>query len=149
LVCTGRQKHKELQAIEKKYVQKINRFIKFDMRIFKDVKLDSDDQIKKKESENILKSLDESDFVVAFDPGGNKMNSIDFANFLAEKVSYFTGKMVFLIGGFAGFDPVLENRINLKLSFSDMTMAHDIFRVVFLEQLYRAFTIMKGRKYHR
>lgn len=149
LFCTGRQKYRELQVIEGKYIQKIKRFIKFEIRHFKEIKLASEDQVKKKESENILKTLAISDFVVILDQRGNQMSSIEFANFLADKVSYFSGKMVFIIGGFAGFDPVLDKRADLRLSFSEMTMAHDIFRIVFLEQLYRAFTIIKGIKYHR
>jgi 23S rRNA (pseudouridine1915-N3)-methyltransferase len=149
LLCVGKQKFPGLGEIGKRYIQKINRFVKFNLRQLKEVKSENEDQIKKRESENILKSLADSDFVVALDEKGKKMDSIQFANFLEQKMSYFPGKLVFLIGGFAGFDPILENRINQKLSFSDMTMAHDVFRVVFLEQLYRAFTIMKGIKYHR
>jgi 23S rRNA (pseudouridine1915-N3)-methyltransferase len=149
LLCTGKQKFPGLREIEIRYIQKINRFIKFNLRHLREVKSGNEDQKKKRESENILNTLSISDFVVALDERGKKLDSIGFSNFLAEKVSYFPGKMVFLIGGFAGFDPVLEKRVNLKLSFSDMTIAHDIFRVVFLEQLYRAFAIINRIKYHR
>ena len=77
------------------------------------------------------------------------MDSLQFAAFLGEKISYHPGRLVFLIGGFAGFAPAVAARVNQTISFSDMTFAHDLFRIVFLEQIYRALTIIHGNKYHR
>ncbi|MCP5106225.1 MAG: 23S rRNA (pseudouridine(1915)-N(3))-methyltransferase RlmH [bacterium] len=149
LISVGDLKFKELKELEKQYVQKIGRFVSFSSRSIKDVKIQDEGQKKKKEGEAMLQLLDPRDFVIGLDQYGKKMDSVKFANFLSDKLSYGADKIVFLIGGHSGLSGLLDGRINKKLSFSDMTFAHDLFRVLFLEQLYRAFTIMKGIKYHR
>lgn len=102
-----------------------------------------------KDGEMMLKCLAAKDFVIALDRRGIKLDSVGFARLLEEKISFHPGRIVFLIGGFAGFSPVVDRRIQVKISFSDMTFAHDIFRIVFLEQLYRALTIIHRIRYHR
>ncbi|MCK4763695.1 MAG: 23S rRNA (pseudouridine(1915)-N(3))-methyltransferase RlmH [Candidatus Aminicenantes bacterium] len=149
LICVGELKFKELKELEKKYLQKIGRFMKLQPVILKDLNIRDEAAKKKKEGQMMLEQLDKGDFVIALDEKGKKLDSIAFSRFLSDKLSYFPGRIIFLIGGFAGLAGLLDSRINLKLSFSEMTFAHDIFRVLFLEQLYRAFTIMKGIKYHR
>jgi 23S rRNA (pseudouridine1915-N3)-methyltransferase len=96
-----------------------------------------------------LREIQPKDFVIALDERGKKMDSLRFAAFLGEKISYHPGRLVFLIGGFAGFAPAVAARADQALSFSEMTFAHDIFRIVFLEQVYRAMTIIHGITYHR
>lgn len=149
LICVGDIKFKELKEIEKRYLQKINFYVKFSLKILKDVKLKDEEFVRKKEGEMMLAALAPGDFVVALDRRGNKFSSEKFAAFLSEKLNYYQGQLVFLIGGFTGFSKLLESRINFKISFSDMTISHDIFRIVFLEQFYRAMTIIKGTQYHR
>lgn len=77
------------------------------------------------------------------------MDSHRFAAIVGEKISYHAGRLVFLIGGYAGLGPALDARVRERISFSEMTIAHDLFRVVFLEQLFRALTIIHGKTYHR
>lgn len=149
LVSMGELKFKMLKELEKQYSQKINRFVSFTSRSLKDVKIRDEEQKKKKEGELMLQLLDPKDFVIALDQQGKKMDSLEFARFLSDKLSSGPDKIVFLVGGHAGLSKALAPHINFKLSFSDMTFAHDIFRILFLEQLYRAFTIIKGIKYHR
>ncbi|HLP61198.1 MAG TPA: 23S rRNA (pseudouridine(1915)-N(3))-methyltransferase RlmH [Candidatus Deferrimicrobium sp.] len=149
LISVGELKFKELKEMEKLYAQKINYFVEFSSRSLKDVKIQDEEQKKKKEGEMMGQLLDPKDFVIALDQYGKKMDSVKFAGFLADKLAYGADRIVFLIGGHAGLAGSLDGRINFKLSFSDMTFGHDIFRVLFLEQLYRAFTIIKGIKYHR
>jgi 23S rRNA (pseudouridine1915-N3)-methyltransferase len=149
LISVGELKFKELKELEKLYAQKINHFVAFNSRSLKDVKIQEEEQKKKKEGEMMLQFLDPKDFVIALDQYGKKMDSIKFAGFLSDKLSYGADRIVFLIGGHAGLSGGLDPRIDFKLSFSDMTFGHDVFRVLFLEQLYRAFTIIKGIKYHR
>jgi 23S rRNA (pseudouridine1915-N3)-methyltransferase len=149
LICIGDLKFKALKELEQKYVQKINFFIPFSIRTIKDVKSQDETLKVKKEGQMMLELLDKKDFVIALDQQGKKMNSIEFSRLLCDKISWHPARVVFLIGGHAGFSKLLDSRIDFKLSFSDMTFAHDVFRIVFLEQLYRAFTIMKGIKYHR
>jgi len=149
LICIGDLKFKALQELEQKYARKINFFIPFTIRTVKDVKSNDDELKVKKEGQVIAELLDNIDFVIALDQQGKKMNSIEFSRLLSDKISWHPARVVFLIGGHAGLSKLLDSRIDFKLSFSDMTFAHDVFRIVFLEQLYRAFTIMKGIKYHR
>jgi 23S rRNA (pseudouridine1915-N3)-methyltransferase len=149
LICVGELKFKEFKEIEKRYLQKINFFVKCSLKILKDVKLEDEKLVRSKEAEMMLAALAPGDFVVALDRKGKKMSSEKFADFLLDKLNYHPGRIVFIIGGFAGLSPALEPKIDLKLSFSDMTICHDIFRIVFLEQMYRALTIIKGIKYHR
>ncbi|MCP4213248.1 MAG: 23S rRNA (pseudouridine(1915)-N(3))-methyltransferase RlmH [bacterium] len=149
LIVVGQLKFKELESLEKQYSQKINHFVKFSTRCIKDPKIQDEERKKKKEGELMLQHLDKKDFVIALDQRGKKMDSIKFASYLSDKMSYGPDKIVFLIGGHSGLSPLLAPGINLKLSFSDMVFAHDLFRVLFLEQLYRSFTITKGIKYHR
>jgi 23S rRNA (pseudouridine1915-N3)-methyltransferase len=149
LVCPGELKFKGLRELEKKYLQNINYYVKFSIKNVKEIRHKEDGYVREKEGALLLAEARPGDYVVALDEKGKKMDSLRFAAFLQEKISYHPGRLLFLIGGFAGFAPAVAARADLLLSFSDMTVAHDIFRVVFLEQLYRALTIIRGVKYHR
>jgi len=149
LICIGNLKFKDLKFFEEDFTKKLNFFVDFKVNNLKEVKLKNEDLLREKEGKMILESLNIKDFVIALDKYGKKMDSIGFARFLSDKISFFPGRIVFLIGGFMGLSKILDDRIDLKLCFSDMTFSHDIFRIVFLEQLYRVFTIIKGIKYHR
>jgi len=83
------------------------------------------------------------------DKKGKGFSSKEFSIWLSDKISYFQGKIVFLIGGHYGLSSSLDKNINQKISFSKMTFPHDLFRIIFFEQLYRSFTIEKGITYHR
>jgi 23S rRNA (pseudouridine1915-N3)-methyltransferase len=149
LLCSGDLKFKSLQELETKYLQNINYFVKFSIKKIKEIKHQEEIFVKEKETAMFLKEIKEKDCVIALDEAGKKMNSLQFAKFLEQKVSYHPGRLVFLVGGFAGFTDRIRQRFNHSISFSDLTFSHDIFRVVFLEQVYRAFTIIHGIKYHR
>ena len=149
VICIGDLKFKGLKELEKKYMEKINFFTKLEIRNLKDISSKDDALKKKKERQLIMDALDKKDFVIALDQYGKKMDSAGFAKTLTGTMNNHPHPIVFLIGGHAGISKDLDARINMKLSFSDMVFAHDLFRVVFLEQLYRAFTIIKNIKYHR
>jgi 23S rRNA (pseudouridine1915-N3)-methyltransferase len=149
LLCSGDLKFKSLQELENKYLQNINYFVKFSIKKIKEIKHQKEIFVREKETAMFLKEIKEKDYVIVLDKGGKKMDSPQFAKFLEQKISYHPGRLVFLIGGFAGFTDRLRQRSNQTISFSDLTFAHDIFRIVFLEQVYRALTIIHGIKYHR
>ena len=149
LLCSGDLKFKSLQELEKKYLQNINYFVKFSIKKIKEIKQKEEVIVREKETAMFLKEIKEKDYVIALDKVGKKMDSPQFARFLEQKISYHPGRLVFLIGGFAGSTDRLLQRSNQNISFSDMTFSHDIFRIVFLEQVYRALTIIHGIKYHR
>ena len=105
-------------------------------------------EIKKKEAELILKKLSADDYVVILDENGKLKSSVDFAEFIHQKMIQSFKKVVFVIGGAYGFDSSVYSRSDYKLSLSPMTFSHQLIRVIFLEQLYRANTIIRKEPYH-
>ena len=104
--------------------------------------------LKKKEAEMVLKKLSGDTFLVLLDEKGKQLRSLDFATYIQKMRNQSTRKLVFLIGGAYGFDHSLYERANDKLSLSNMTFSHQMVRLFFIEQLYRAFTILSNEKYH-
>lgn len=103
---------------------------------------------KQAESERLLKSIDSTSFVVALDEYGQNMTSPQFASWMQQRMNQSTRRLVFCIGGAYGHGEALLARANLKLSLSSMTFPHDLVRLIFVEQLYRAFTILRKEPYH-
>lgn len=106
------------------------------------------DQIKKKEGELVLKQIRPSDEVVLLDEHGRQFGSVEFSKYLEEKLSRGSRDLVFVIGGAYGFSEEVYQRSNAEVSLSKMTFSHQMVRTIFVEQLYRAFTIMKNEPYH-
>lgn len=105
-------------------------------------------QIKEKEGERILAALRPIDELILLDERGRKFRSLDFASFLEKKLSAGSRDLVFAIGGAYGFSEDVYARAAWMIALSDMTFSHQMVRTVFAEQLYRAFTIMRGEPYH-
>lgn len=106
------------------------------------------DQVKAEEGKLLLAKLLPSNQVILLDNRGAQYSSEDFSNFLQKRLNAATQDIVFLIGGAFGFSEAVYQRANFKLSLSKMTFTHQLIRLIFTEQLYRAFTILKGEKYH-
>ena len=105
-------------------------------------------QIKAREGELILKMLKPTDEVTLLDEKGKRYRSVDWARHLEQRLSHSQGDIVFVVGGSYGFSQSVYDRASSCLSLSDMTFSHQLVRLIFVEQLYRAFTIMKGEPYH-
>ena len=133
------------------YVSRLSHYAPFQVREIPELKnvsaLDRE-QIKVREGELILKSLRPSDEVVLLDEGGRELRSVEFASWLEEHFSRGSRDIVFVIGGAYGFSKEVYARADSKLSLSKMTFSHQMVRTIFAEQLYRAFTIMRGEPYH-
>lgn len=149
LVCIGEQKFKGLIELEKAYKKKIGFYADFSIKNLKEVKIKDEKIQMEKEGKAIMEKIMPGDLLVTLDRNGKEMDSVKFADFLSDKISYGNKKMLFIIGGQSGLSGEVLDRSDLILSFSKMTFAHDIFKIVFLEQLYRAFSIIKGTRYHR
>lgn len=108
----------------------------------------SQEEQKSEEARLILRELKNEDELVLLDEQGSSYSSRQFANFLQQKQNASLKRLVFVVGGPFGFDPSLYQRANHTLSLSKMTFSHQMVRLFFLEQLYRAYTILKGEKYH-
>lgn len=114
----------------------------------KNVSALSQDQIKGREGELILKHLKPADELVLLDEHGREFRSIKFADFIEGRMSRSSRDLVFVIGGAYGFSQEVYSRADSKISLSKMTFSHQMVRTIFAEQLYRAFTIMRGEPYH-
>ena len=133
------------------YVSRLKHYIPFnivEIPELKNVSAMSHDQIKVKEGELILKNIKPTDDVILLDERGRTYSSIEFAKLLQDKISYVGKDIVFVIGGAYGFSEAVYQRANSKMSLSKMTFSHQMVRAIFAEQIYRAFTIMRGEPYH-
>ena len=132
------------------YSSRLRHYIPFDIKEIpelKNVSALSRDQIKTQEGKLILKSVKDSDLLILLDERGREFRSVEFADFLQKKFSQGRD-IVFVIGGAYGFSPEVYDRAESMLSLSKMTFSHQMVRTIFVEQLYRALTIMKGESYH-
>jgi len=134
-----------------KYVKRLKHYCKLELielNELKNTKALTPDQQKTKEAELILKKIAPTDHVILLDENGTEFTSQQFAAYLDKKAISSAANLVFIVGGPYGFDPLVYQRANDKLSFSRMTFSHQMIRLFFAEQLYRAFTIIKGEPYH-
>ncbi len=134
-----------------KYMGRLGHYASFEMKELPDPrnrKTLSEEQQKKAESYLILSQLQPTDHVILLDENGKQFTSVKFAENLEKQMASGVKRLVFVIGGPYGFAQELYDRANAKLSLSPMTFSHQMVRLIFVEQLYRAFTILKGEPYH-
>ena len=133
------------------YSKRIKRYTEFNVQTIPDLKGTkswSIDQLKEEEGKRILKSINTRDFVILLDERGEDPDSFEFARFMEKQMLASVKSIVFVIGGAYGFSDEVYSRGNSLLSLSRMTFSHQVIRMVFMEQLYRAFTILRGEPYH-
>ena len=151
LIVIGKTKSNFLIEGENEYQKRLKHYCKFSELIISDIKNSgklSKKELKAKEGNLILESIKNSDYVILLDDKGLALTSVDFAEFLNKKMVSSTNELVFVVGGAFGFSESVYKRANTKLSLSKMTFSHQMVRMIFKEQLYRALTILKGEKYH-
>ena len=151
LIVIGKTKSKFLLDGENEYQKRLRHYCKFSELIIPDIKNGgklSKKELKEKECSLILASIKSNDYVILLDDKGETLSSIEFSEFLNKKMVSSTYELVFIIGGAFGFSESVYRRANTKLSLSKMTFSHQMVRMIFKEQLYRAFSILKGEKYH-
>ena len=133
------------------YLKRLKRYTDFSIRELPELKNTSSwpqPKVIKEEGMHILKALGDRDFVVLLDESGKEMDSIQFADFLDRKHQEALKSIVFIVGGAYGFSSEVYDRGNMQLSLSKMTFSHQVIPLFFIEQLYRAFTIIRGAPYH-
>ena len=136
-----------ISLYEKRLSYYVN-YAKVEIPELKGVSAMSQEQIKEKEGELILKNIKPTDEVILLDERGDFYTSEDWARHLEKKITYGSKDIVFVIGGAYGFSEAVYKRANSKISLSRMTFSHQMVRAIFAEQIYRAFTIIKGEPYH-
>ena len=151
LLVVGKTEDKYLIEGIEKYLNRLKHYIGFSLLVIPDIKNTknlSEAQQKAKEAELILKQISNADTVILMDERGKKYTSVAFSNYLNKQMIGSVQHLIFIIGGPYGFDESIYKRANGSMSLSDMTFSHQMVRLFFVEQLYRAFSILKGEPYH-
>jgi 23S rRNA (pseudouridine1915-N3)-methyltransferase len=149
LIVVGKTKSSELVRLINEYVKRINFYKKFKIIVVNSLKSkkNSEKEIKKIEGENVLKIVKKNELIFLLDENGKSFNSRKFADFLSNK--FKTNKsIVFVVGGANGFSNEIKQKSNEIISLSEMTFSHQIIRLFFTEQVYRALTILNNHPYH-
>lgn len=139
-----------IEGIEE-YRKRLEHYIPFEIQIIPDLKNTknlSSEQQKEKEGNLILKNLQAGDYIVLLDENGKEYSSIKFAEYIEKKTYTITKRLIFVIGGPYGFSQTVYEKANEKLTLSRMTFSHQMVRLIFIEQLYRAMTILNNEPYH-
>ena len=150
-IVVGKTALDDLKQGEQRYQQRLAHYCSYerlDLPDIKNPKALSQAQIQEKEGAQILAKINPTDFVILLDENGQQLSSVDFANWITQKQLQHNGAFVFVIGGAYGFSQAVYERAQFKQSLSKMTFSHQMVRMIFLEQLYRAFSIIKGEPYH-
>lgn len=151
LLVVGKTTEKYMQTGIDEYVRRLLRYIPFSMEVLPELKNAKNltfEQQKEKDSQAILNALQDGDYVVLLDEKGKEYSSVAFSDYLARKMQIVPKRLVFVVGGPYGFSAEMYDRANEKLSVSKMTFSHQMIRLIFVEQLYRAMTILRGEPYH-
>jgi 23S rRNA (pseudouridine1915-N3)-methyltransferase len=151
LLQTGKTTDKYIEELIDLYANRIRRYSVFDIITIPDVKNTKNMPVpeqKTKEAARIIQSVSEEDYVILLDEKGKELRTIEFSATLERMFFLPKKRIVFVIGGAWGFTEAVYNRADFKMSLSKMTFPHQLVRLLFLEQLYRAFTIIKGEPYH-
>ena len=151
LLVIGKTDDKNLQLLIQKYEKRLKHYIKFEMELIpdlKNVKNLSESEQKEKEGELILKRIKPADQLIILDEKGVMHTSKEFSNFMQKKMNSGIRQMVLVIGGPYGFSEAVYQKAQGKISLSKMTFSHQMIRLFAVEQIYRAFTILKNEPYH-
>lgn len=144
----GKTAFKYLDEGIQDYQKRLKRFTDFQIVIIPDIKANDPKTFITKEAKQVLDRINPEDQLILLDDKGKNYTSIQFAEEIEKRQMLQQKKIIFLVGGAYGFDDSVYKRANALLSLSTMTFSHQIIRLIFLEQLYRAFTIIKGLPYH-
>ena len=151
LIAVGKTDNPALQQLISTYEKRLSYYINFDLQLLPDIKNSkslSEEQQKIKEGELILSYVEPSHHLILLDERGKEYTSIAFADELQKKMNTGIKQLTFVIGGPYGFSQAVYQRANSKLSLSKFTFSHQMIRLFFVEQLYRAFTILRNEPYH-
>lgn len=151
LIVVGKTDEKYLQQGIDVYVARLKHYVNFEMVVIpalKDQKGASPEEVKEREAALLLRQLEKCDRVVLLDEHGEQHTSVDFAQYLQKQMNAGVRNLAFVVGGAFGFAPSVYAAASGKVSLSKMTFNHQMVRLFFVEQLYRAFTILRHEPYH-
>ena len=151
LIVIGKTNAKYLIEGLDEYTRRLKHYITYNINILPDIKNTknlSEEQQKETEGKLILNALKPGDFLVLLDERGKEFSSMQFSDYLQRKMNSGLRRLVFVVGGPYGFSKDVYNKADEKLSLSKMTFSHEMIRLFFTEQIYRAMTIIRGEPYH-
>ena len=151
LIVVGKTDIGYLQQGIDEYVGRLKHYVKFEVEVIpalRDQKNASPDEMKEREAQLLIRKLEGCDRIVLLDEHGTERTSMEFAQYLQKQMNSGIRTLAFVVGGAFGFAPSIYAAAHDKMSISRMTLTHQMVRLFFVEQLYRAMTILKGEKYH-
>lgn len=151
LIVVGKTADSTMQFLIDDYLKRLKHYCNFKIDFVQTKskkKSTNEAELKKQEAEMILNALNEQSVLFLLDEKGRNFSSEKFADFLQKKMNAAPKDLVFCIGGAFGFDQSVYDRANSKIALSELTFTHQMVRLIFVEQLYRAFTILRGESYH-
>lgn len=151
LLAIGKTDDKNLQILIEQYQKRLSFYVKFDLEVIpdiKNVKNLSEKEQKEKEGELILSKITPTDQLILLDENGKSFSSVGFSDYLQKKMNSGVKTLVFVIGGPYGFSDAIYQKASGKVSLSEMTFSHQMVRLFVVEQIYRAFTILRNEPYH-
>lgn len=149
LVCVGKIKEKFIQDGINEYTKRLSAYENFSLVEVKEVNTKTPLENIQLEGVNILNKIGSDEFVITLEIDGKSLDSIALATLIENKKTYGTSKITFVIGGSNGLSSEVKSRSNFALSFSKFTFPHQLMRLIFVEQLYRAETIINHQEYHK
>jgi len=151
LICIGKTGKKFLEEGESEYMQRVKHYVQIERIEIPDLKNARKltfEQIKQLEGKEILAKIGSGEQLIVLDERGSVLSSVEFSNFIQQRFNAGGKALVFVIGGAYGFSDDVYEAASGKISLSKMTFSHQMIRMIFFEQLYRAMTILKGEPYH-
>ena len=149
ILSVGKIKEKFFVDGIKEYEKRINAYSKFEIVEVKEVNTPDVNKNIIQEGKNLLEKIQNDDFVVTLEILGKNIDSVELANFIRDNLTYGNSKITFVIGGSNGLSEEVKKRSNYSLSFSKMTFPHQLMRLILIEQIYRALTIINNKEYHK
>ena len=148
IICLGKIKEKYFEDAIKEYEKRISKYSQLQIIELEDVGFNDSKVVLKKEEEKIFKVLNPKDYIITLEIEGKELSSIEFSKKIEDTLIQ-NSNITFIIGGSYGISDNIKNLSNYKLSFSKMTFPHQLFRIILLEQIYRAYKIINNEEYHK
>lgn len=151
LICIGKTDSKALKILIEEYEKRLSRFIKYKVEVIPDLKNRkklSEEEQKNEEGKLIIQKIKPTDQLILLDENGKEFTSLKFAHWMQKQMNKGIKNLVFVVGGPYGFSKEVYQTAATQLSFSQMTFSHQMIRLFFTEQTYRAFTILNNLPYH-
>lgn len=148
IICVGKLKEKFWVDACSEYLKRIKKYTKLELIEVMDEKTEDEKEALLKEKERIEKHIGSKDYVITLEIEGKMYSSIELSERL-EKIQMINSNITFIIGGSCGIHPEIKKKANEKISFSQLTFPHQLFRILLLEQIYRSFKIQNNERYHK